>query len=68
MQTDPAQLPGLMDALEPEQRSAAVQRPLPRRVLGRGALFLLIALRLYVLVAIPLVAYAFVRALLAAQP
>jgi hypothetical protein len=68
MQIDPAQLPGLMDALEPEQLSAAVQRPLPRRVLGRGTLFLLIALRLYVLVAIPLVAYAFVRALLAAQP
>jgi hypothetical protein len=59
--------PALMQALEPEQLSSAVQRPLPRRVLDRGTLFLLIALRLYVLVAIPMVAYAFVHALSGAQ-
>ena len=59
MQIDPA----LIEALEPEQLSAAVRRPLPRRVLSRGVLALLIILRLYVMLAIPMVAYAFIRAL-----
>jgi len=68
VQTEAALDSELINALEPEQLSAAVQRPLPRRVLGRGTLFLLIALRLYVLVAIPMVAYAFIRAVSAAQP
>ncbi|HEX4260836.1 MAG TPA: hypothetical protein VHY76_07015 [Acetobacteraceae bacterium] len=54
-----------MDALEPEQLSAATARPLPRRVLGRGTVALLILLRIYVIVAVPIVGYAFVRALLA---
>jgi hypothetical protein len=36
---------------------------LPRRKLGRGTLALLILLRVYVLLAIPVVAYAFIQAL-----
>ncbi len=55
----------VMDALEPEQLSAATARPLPRRVLGRGTVALLILLRIYVIVAVPIVGYAFVQALLA---
>ena len=51
-------------ALEPSQLTAATDVPLPRRALGRGALILLIALRVYILIAIPIVAYAFIRALL----
>ncbi|MBW4023177.1 MAG: hypothetical protein HIU92_08540 [Proteobacteria bacterium] len=39
--------------------------PLPRRKLSRGVLALLILLRIYVIAAIPIVGYAFVRALLA---
>ena len=38
--------------------------PLPRRELGPAILTLLILLRLYVIAAIPIVAYAFIRALL----
>jgi hypothetical protein len=57
--------PKLLDALEPCQLTAVSGRPLPRRKLGRGALGLLIALRVYVVVAVPIVGYAFVRALLA---
>lgn len=57
--------PKLLDALEPSQLTAVSQRPLPRRSLGRGALALLIALRLYVIIAIPIVGYAFAHALLA---
>jgi hypothetical protein len=37
--------------------------PLPRARLSRTTMALLIALRLYVLLAIPLVAYAFIHAL-----
>ncbi|MCB8876229.1 hypothetical protein [Acidisoma silvae] len=37
--------------------------PLPRAKLGRFALSLLYLLRVYVLIAIPIVAYAFIRAL-----
>ena len=39
------------------------QEPLPRRTLGPSLLVLLWALRVYVLVAIPLVLYAFVKSL-----
>jgi len=39
--------------------------PLPRRKLGPVVLTLLILLRIYVIAAIPIVAYAFIRALLA---
>lgn len=56
--------PKLLDALEPSQLTAVSRCPLPRRSLGRGTLGLLIALRLYVLVAVPIVGYAFVHALL----
>jgi hypothetical protein len=37
--------------------------PLPRRTLGPGLLALLWALRIYVVLAVPLVVYAFIRAL-----
>ena len=57
--------PKLLDALEPSQLTAASKRSLPRRKLGRGTLGLLIALRAYVILAIPIVGYAFVHALLA---
>ena len=59
--------PKVISALEPGQLTAASERPLPRRVLGRGTLTLLILLRVYVFIAIPIVAYAFVHALLAPQ-
>lgn len=55
----------LIEALEPGQLSADTERPLPRRRLGRGILALLIVLRIYVAVAIPIVAYAFFHALFA---
>jgi hypothetical protein len=61
MDHDPADLA----ALEPGQFSADRRTPLPRRKLSGGVLALLVALRIYVLLAIPLVAYAFVRALMA---
>jgi hypothetical protein len=54
--------PDLVSALEPAQL-AATKRPYPRRVLSRGVLALLLALRVYVLIAIPIVAYAFIHAL-----
>ena len=57
--------PALIDALEPEQITEAAMRKLPRRVLGRGTLALLVLLRVYVVIAIPIVGYAFVHALLA---
>jgi len=59
MQFDPAHLA----ALEPDQFSAAHRTHLPRKELGRGAVILLSLLRVYVLIAIPVVAYAFFRAL-----
>jgi hypothetical protein len=61
MDYDPADLA----ALEPDQFSAAIQTPLPRRVLSGGVLALLVMLRIYVVLAIPLVAYAFIHALMA---
>jgi len=56
--------PDLSHALETGQRAAATMRPYPRRRLGKGAMVLLIILRAYVATAIPIVAYAFVHALL----
>jgi hypothetical protein len=55
--------PALLGALDPNQLTAATQRKLPRRVLGRGTIALLILLRIYVVVAIPVVLYAFIHAL-----
>ena len=52
-----------LSVLEPGQLSADTAKPLPRRRLGKGAVALLVILRIYVLIAIPLVVYAFVRAL-----
>jgi hypothetical protein len=57
----------LISALEPSQLSAATEHPLPRRKLGRRILTLLILLRAYVVIAIPIVCYAFIHALLAPQ-
>lgn len=59
--------PELIDVLEPGQLTAAAEHPLPRRILGRGTLALLLLLRVYVVVAIPIVGYAFVHALHAPQ-
>ncbi|MGO9774262.1 MAG: hypothetical protein ACLPSW_32855 [Roseiarcus sp.] len=59
--------PALVSALEPDQLVAATMRPLPRRKLSRGVLALLIVLRVFILIAIPIVVYAFVHALLAPQ-
>ena len=55
--------PEALAALEPGQYAAAKQAPLPRRQLGRGVLALLALLRVYVLIAIAIVAYAFIHAL-----
>ncbi len=52
------------EALDPTQLTAATSLPLPRRRLGRGVTLLLVLMRVYVLVALPIVGYAFVRALL----
>jgi len=57
----------LFGALEPGQRSVALKQPMPRRRLGRGATALLIALRVYVITAIPIVGYAFLQALAASR-
>lgn len=54
----------VLDALEPGQRTREAEQPLPRRPLGPGITWLLIGLRLYVLLAVPIVVYAFVRAVL----
>ncbi|MGH7066720.1 MAG: hypothetical protein ACREFO_06255 [Acetobacteraceae bacterium] len=56
--------PPALDSLEPSQLTRYSELPLPRRPLGRGTVLLLVLLRIYVLIAIPIVAYAFVRALL----
>jgi len=56
--------PALVRALEPDQLVAATTRPYPRRKLTRRVLALLIALRVFIVIAIPIVIYAFVHALL----
>jgi hypothetical protein len=57
----------LVSALEPGQLTAVAGKPLPRRKLGRGTLLLLGLLRVYIVIAIPIVCYAFVHALLNPQ-
>ena len=52
------------ELLEPTQYAAARQHRLPRRELGRGITALLLLLRVYVLIAVPVVGYAFVHALM----
>jgi hypothetical protein len=59
--------PTLIGALEPEQLVAATTRPLPRRRLSPRVLALLIVLRVFIVIAIPIVIYAFVHALLTSQ-
>ena len=59
--------PNLVSALEPSQLVGAMKQTYPRRKLGRGVVVLLVALRIYVIVAIPIVAYAFIHALRAPQ-
>jgi hypothetical protein len=64
MANDPIDLEAdLADALEPSQLTAATGVPLPRKKLGRATVVLLVALRIYIFVAVPIVAYAFIRAL-----
>lgn len=55
----------ILDVLEPAQRSTQKYIPYPRRKLSGWVVALLWLLRAYVLVAVPLVVYAFVKALLA---
>ncbi len=57
----------LVDALEPGQLTAATDVPLPRRRLSRIATIMLIALRVYIFIAVPIVGYAFVHALMTPQ-
>ncbi len=59
--------PELISALEPDQLVAATMRPYPCRKLTQGVLALLVALRVFVVIAIPIVIYAFVHALLMPQ-
>lgn len=53
-----------LDALEPSQLTQYAERPLPRQRLRGRTVALLVVLRIYVLIAIPVVVYAFIRALL----
>ena len=52
----------LVQVLEPEQIARRRYAPYPRREWGRGVRLLLWVLRIYVVLAVPLVVYAFVRA------
>lgn len=52
-----------LTVLEPRQTTAATRQKLPRRTLRWGTRALLIGLRVYVFLAIPIVVYAFIRAL-----
>ncbi len=54
----------LIGALEPSQWVSATSQPLPRRQLTRGVLALLIVLRVFIFISVPIVIYAFVHALL----
>ncbi len=55
--------PDALAALEPGLYAADTRAPLPRRHLGRATRAFLALLRVYVLVAILIVGYAFVHAL-----
>jgi nitrate reductase NapE component len=54
----------LLEALDPDQRQSALRTPVPRRQLGARILFLLWTLRIYVVLAVGVVVYAFVKSLL----
>jgi hypothetical protein len=49
--------------LEETQLASNRLKPLPRRKLGKGIMVLLVLLRVYVILALPVVGYAFVHAL-----
>lgn len=53
----------LISVLEPDQLTAATTRPLPRRKLGWKTVALLILLRVYIVIAVLIVIYAFIHAL-----
>jgi hypothetical protein len=57
----------MLAALEPSQLSVATERPLPRRRLGWRILTLLTVLRVYVVVSVAIVGYAFIHAILTSQ-
>jgi hypothetical protein len=59
--------PDLVGALEPSQLVSATSQPLPRRQLTGGVLTLLILLRVFIFISVPIVIYAFVHALLTQQ-
>jgi hypothetical protein len=59
--------PRPLGALEESQLTAATRQPLPRRRPGWAVLSLLMLLRVYVVFAILIVCYAFIRAMLTAQ-
>ena len=52
-----------MTPVDPAPRYPESLPKLPRRKLGRGTLALLILLRVYVALAVPMVAYAFIKAI-----
>jgi hypothetical protein len=54
---------GLTDADSSDMWSQRLHEPLPRRTLSPGIIALLWVLRVYVMVAVPIVVYAFFRAL-----
>jgi hypothetical protein len=54
---------GRTEADTPDGWAQRLREPLPRRTLSPGILVLLWVLRVYVMVAVPLVVYAFFRAL-----
>ena len=56
-----------LSALEPDQLVGANKKSFGQRKLGRAEAVMMTALRIYVLVGVPLVIYAFVHALLAAR-
>lgn len=53
----------VLAALEPDQRTSRRNEPLPPRKLGWRTIVVLSFLRVYVVLAIPLVVAAFIRAL-----
>jgi hypothetical protein len=58
----------MVSVLEPGQFIETTKTPLPGRVLGRGTVALLILLRVYIAIAIPIVVYTFLHALAISQP
>ena len=56
-----------LSVLEPDQLAEAAKKPLEQRKLSLGENVLMSGLRVYVLIAVPLVIYAFFHALLTPQ-